>query len=275
MSDETPIHFYDHATGGPETDAVCSKLDETLFNIDGVNITLPVRVRHARSAFATFLVDAREAQAWIAETGLQIVEFWPGVAIMQLVGVDYVDNDLGNYNEAGISFFVRQPGASPGLPVLGALWDMLRGRLASYIHYLPVDQDFTMHAGRFIWGYPKWNTDVEVVPEEGYLLTRVTDQDRLVFSLRCPLGGTGTLKDQKQPSLACRQGRVYKTVGVARGSQVKFALGGEPPELGNHPIAYWLRRLGLPKKPMFCGTMGHMEMDFGPAVSAPVGQPVE
>lgn len=271
---ESPITCYDHASGGPESDAVCRRIDDTLYDIDGTMISLPVRVRHARSAFATFAVDAREAQAWIADTGLQIVEFWPGVALMQLVGVDYIDNDLGNYNEAGISFFVRQPGVSPGLPVLGAIWDMLRGRLASYIHYLPVNQDFTMHAGRFIWGYPKWNTRVDVQPEDGQLLTRVVDQDQLVFSLRCPLGGTGTLKDQQQPSLACRQGQIHKTVGIARGRQVKFSLGGEAPELGSHPIAYWLRRLGLPKKPLFSGTMGHMEMDFGAAVSAPVGQPI-
>lgn len=266
---------YNHQEGGAESDLVCQKLDETLFTIAGKSIPLPVRVRHARSAFATFAVDAAEAQQWIADTGLQIVEFWPGVAIMQLVGVDYIDNDLGDYNEAGISFFVRQPGIAPGIPVLGALWDMLRGKLASYIHYLPVNQEFTMHAGRFIWGYPKWNTHVEVTPDDGQLLTRVEDQGELVFSLRCPLGGSGTLKDQKQPSLACRQGSVYKTVGIARGKQVKFALGGEAPELGHHPIAYWLRRLGLPKKPLFSGTMGHMEMEFGPASSAPVGQAID
>jgi hypothetical protein len=261
--------------GAVATEAVCQKLDDTHYVIDGKRITLPVKVRRARTAFATFVVNAREAQAWIADSGFQIVELWPGTAILQLLGVDYIENDLGDYNEAGVSFFVRQPGAAAGLPVIGTLADMARGKLASYIHLLPVNQDFTMHAGRFIWGYPKWNTGVEIFPEQGQLVTRLTDQGSHVFTLRCPLGGKSTLKEQKQVSLAVRQGRAYKTVGIARGRDVKFRLGGQAPELGDHPIAQWLRRLGLPKRPLMSGTVGQMEMDFGAATSVPVGQSLD
>jgi hypothetical protein len=34
--------------------------------------------------------------------------------------IDYKDNDLGDYNEVAINFFVRQKGKPRGLPWIGA-----------------------------------------------------------------------------------------------------------------------------------------------------------
>jgi hypothetical protein len=46
---------------------------------------------------------------------------------------------------------------------------------------------------------------------------------------------------------------------------VKFSLGGEAPILGDHPIADELRKLGLPKKPIFSGSIANIVMDFAAA----------
>ena len=54
-----------------------------------------------------------------------------------------------------MAFYVRERGATRGIPYLGAWADFLRGRLSTYIHRLPVDQSFTCAAGRGIWGFPK------------------------------------------------------------------------------------------------------------------------
>ncbi len=275
MTENTNIKkWYSHHEGGVDTDQVCKKLSDILYRIDGQEVELPVMVRKARNAFATFLVDSKAAQAWIADSGFEIVELWPGKAIMQVIGVEYIDNDLGDYHEAGFSLYVRQPGARKGLPLIGAMIDIVRGKAASYIHLLPVNQNFTKHAGRFIWGYPKWNTDVHIEQQDNLLVTRFCDQGRHVFTLRCKLGGKSTMKNQQQPSLAVRQGIAYRTVGIANGSGVNFYLGGEEIELGDHPIADELRKLGLPKKPVFSGTIEDLQMTFGVPVTRPVGVPI-
>lgn len=269
----TANSWYDMDEGGADTDLICTKLAEDHYQIDGQDIHLPVVVQKARNAFATFIVDATAAQAWIGDSGFEVVEVWPGKAIMQVVGVEYFENDLGDYHEAGFSFYVRQPGSSRGLPLIGGLLDIVRGRAASYLHLLPVNQDFTKHAGRFIWGYPKWNTDVEITERDNKLVTRFSDQGQHVFTLACELGGTTEVKNQRQLSVATRQGRSYKTLGIANGSGAKFGMGGQLIELGDHPIADQLRKLGLPKKPIFRGTIAELHMEVGAPLVAAAGTP--
>lgn len=249
-----------------DTDAICEKKSELLYTINGHDIQLPVKVGRASNAFATFLVNAKAAQAWIGDSGLRVIEILPNVAIMQMIGVDYQENDLGDYNEAGISFYVYAPGTKKRLPFFSALSAFRKGEATSYIHELPVDQPFTMHAGRYIWGYPKWIADIDIQQSEDAFETTLTADGQLVFSFRCKAGGTTTMKGQKQPSFGVRNGKIYKTVGIANGSGVTFTLGGEAPKLGDHSIAQRLRELGLPKKPIISGSVAQMDMVFDPPV---------
>ncbi len=260
--------------GFKTTDQLCEQITPESYKIVDQTVNLPVEVVRARNAFAIFLVDARAAQEWIADTQLQVVELWPGKALMQIIGVDYQENDLGDYDEAGICFYVRGPGAPKGLPFIGAVRDIIKGTAMSYIHLLPVNQEFTMHAGRYIWGYPKWNADIDICSEDNYLETRFKDAGKHVFTLRCKLGGKMRMKEQLQPSLAVRDNKVYKTVGVARGEGVKFNLGGPSIQLGAHPIADRLRKLGLPKRPLCSGTIEKMSMSFGVPEIIAVGEPL-
>ncbi|MGI9284198.1 MAG: acetoacetate decarboxylase family protein [Pseudomonadales bacterium] len=248
-----------------DTNAICEKKSDTLYIIDGQEVTFPVEVKKAANAFATFLVDAKAAQEWIKDTGLEAIEIFPGMAILQLVGVDYQENDLGDYNEAGVSFYVCPPGVKKGLPFFGAIRSFMKGDAISYIHLLPVDQPFTMHAGRYIWGYPKWVAQIDIEESNGFFETRFCDEGKHVFSFRCKSGGTSTISNQEQPSFGYRGGKLYKTVGIANGKGVKFSLGGEAPVLGDHPIADELRKLGLPKKPIFSGTVADLFMEFDSA----------
>ncbi len=227
---------------------------------------MPVRVREASNAFAAFLINASAAQEWIEDSGLEVIEVFPGKAILQLIGVDYKDNDLGDYNEAGVSFYVHEPSTKNRLPFIGAARAFLKGEASSYLHLLPVNQAFTMHAGRFIWGYPKWVADIAIDENDTYYETTFSDQGRLVFTFRTKTGGNRQIKGQKQPSFGFRGGKLYKTMGVADGDGARFSPGGEAPILGSHPIADELRKLGLPKKPLFSGSISKLTMNFEPPV---------
>jgi Acetoacetate decarboxylase (ADC) len=252
-----------------DTDSVCERKSENRYSINGQEIELPIKVGRASNSFATFLVNAKAAQAWIEDSGLRLIEVFPNVAIMQLVGVDYQENDLGDYHEAGVIFYVYPPGVEKRLPFFGAIRAFMKGEASSYIHELPVNQSFTMHAGRFIWGYPKWIADIDIVQSGDAFETTLSAGGELVFSLRCKAGGTASMKNQKQPSIGVRNGAIYQTMGTANGSGVAFSLGGEAPRLGEHAIAQRLRELGLPKKPIFSGSVANMCMTVGsPLISS-------
>jgi hypothetical protein len=122
--------------------------------IQGREVRLPVVVRDAVSGAATYMVSAAAAARLIPDA-FEPIQPWPGRALCSIAAIQYRDNDLGDYNEVSIAFFVRERGGARGLPYLGTIADVLRGRVATYIRYLPVDQSFTYEAGRTIWGFPK------------------------------------------------------------------------------------------------------------------------
>jgi hypothetical protein len=64
-------------------------------------------------------------------------------------------NPLGNYNEGAIIFPVLTPGENKPCPFFGTLKRLASNSLGSYVYRMPVDQEFTTHGGRFIWGFPK------------------------------------------------------------------------------------------------------------------------
>ena len=75
-----------------------------------------------------YMVDAAAAQKLVPEA-FDVVEAAPGMTQCTLVIVDYRDNDLGDYDEVGVVFFVRPAGQSDA-------------ELGSYIYKLPVNQSF-------------------------------------------------------------------------------------------------------------------------------------
>ena len=80
--------------------------------IQGREVRLPVVVRDASSGAATYAVSAAAARRLIPGDALEPVEVWPGKALCSLAVIQYRDNDLGDYNEVSIAFFVRETGSA-------------------------------------------------------------------------------------------------------------------------------------------------------------------
>src|SRR4051794_16443683 len=77
------------------------------FVIDGETVTLPVHVRSARMIGAQYFVDADAAQELIGYSGLTIARQRANKAVCSLSAVQYLDNDLGPYNEIAVAFVVH------------------------------------------------------------------------------------------------------------------------------------------------------------------------
>ena len=157
--------------------------------IAGTVLTMPVRVRKADVHTAMFSVPADAAQRLIDYSGLEVCRFRPGRAVVTLILARYLDGDLGRYHEFGTCVMVNPVGSQRH--GVRALADA-----AAFVHHLPVDQAFTLEAGRTIWGFPKIMADFAV-------------RDANPFSFEVSEGGRGHIHgshrpDSGRPECCCR-----------------------------------------------------------------------
>ncbi len=232
------------------------------YEIQGRKVEMPVVVRDASSGSATYLVDAAAAHRLLPGDEIELVELLPGRALCSLAIIDYRDNDLGDYNEVTVAFFVRERSAPRGLPYLGALADLLRGRVATYIRHLPVDQSFTCEAGRVIWGFPKTVQRIDFDYAGKRARGHLVADGQHVLTLSLPRGGSRTLPESALRTYSYIGDVAHCTSFISRAEGVGFRLGGAELELGDHPIAHELRSLGLPKRALMTSWMEHMHARF-------------
>ncbi len=230
--------------------------------IQGRVVTMPCIVRDACSATATWLVSARAAQALLPGPELEIAEVMPGRGLLSISCIDYRDNDLGDYNEVSIAFFVRERGASRGLPYAGTAIDMMRGRLPTHIIHLPVNQSFTCEAGRTIWGFPKTVDEIDFDTSGDRALCTWNKDGHNVLRVSLPIGGKRSFPEQTLCTYSYIDGELRKTEFTSSAEDLGIRLRGADIELGAHPIADELRSLGLPKPALMSMWMGKMKARF-------------
>jgi hypothetical protein len=220
------------------------------FTIQGRQVAVPVQVRDATAAVAYYLASAKEAHALIAHTGLRVAQVLPGKTLCSIGTIDYRDNDLGPYYEIAVAFFVREPGER-AVPVIGTALGLIRGTLATYIHQLPVNGEFTCEAGQQIWGFPKFVAEIEVTQAGGQQTSVLRSEARHVLTHTVRMGGSRGFSDRGQVSFSYRDGVLYRTPSKMSGEGVGARLGGATLELGDHALAEELRALRLSKTALF------------------------
>jgi acetoacetate decarboxylase len=226
---------------GQRHDHRASELTTESVTVQGRELRFPIEVRTARSWAAQFLVDRAAAQRIVEPTGLHVVHLGHR-ALFTIAVADYEDSDLDAYQEVGLIFLVTGP----------------RGN-GIYIHHLPVNQEFTLAAGREIWGYPKFLTEISVEKHGG--------------EMRCTLGDVLELEVKRglvptplpaPPTYTALDGVLRLTRFKNRGLATARP-GGAAVTLGSGPIADELRSLGLPKRALATTSMAHFRASFGPA----------
>jgi hypothetical protein len=240
--------------------AADSTASEPVFTIQGRTVRLPVEVRDASSAFATFVVPAARVRSLIGDDRVRPVEPFPGRALCSIAAIEYRDNDLGRYNEIAVAFLVRKAGCA-GRPLL----DLLRGRVGAYIHRLPVTTALSCEAGRKIWGFPKVVADIQMSEHGGRQIGILNVDGEHVLTLSVVRRGRLRFQNAPLDSYAVRDRVLLRTPFVASAERVGLRLGGATITLGRHPVALELRSLGLPKRPLLSGWIGSMRARFGAA----------
>lgn len=236
------------------------------FQIQGEQVRLPVEIRDAETIMAMFSVPAATAQSAIDYSGLQILPARPGRAVCALMFIEYKDGDLKQYLEFGVGFLVRQPG-KPRSGAVGDARSLLTGDSGVFVHRLPVTEEFTLEAGRTIWGFPKCLGDIAIhrspsstrgiVHLDGQLVADL----RVAHGVKVPGAGISSALD----TYSHLDDVTRRIPWQLKASETKLRPGGAHLLLGTHPWADELRRLGLPHAAMFSSSIGHMKMSFAAA----------
>lgn len=224
-------------------------------------VTMPVQVRTAVQHMAMFSVDAAAAQRMIDFSGLQVCRYRPGRAVVVLMLMRYLDSDLGQYLEYGTNVMVNPPGSTAtGVRALQSA--------GAFIHHLPVDQAFTLEAGRTIWGYPKVMADFTVRDGRQFGFdVSINGQLAVGMEFRpgLPVPSAFTSRPQVHPTYSHLDGVTRQTEGEMRLTGVRYRPGGVRLWLGDHPYAKELAGLGLPKRALISSSVENVQMTFGDA----------
>jgi hypothetical protein len=225
--------------------------------------SLPLEIGDCGVVLAVLWADARVAQGLIAPAPLRVVEPVPGRTLVTLMGVDYRDNPWGDYNEAAILFPVSSSGGPTSGPAgrgRDALTTLL-GRAPHLVYRMPVDQAFTMHAGRERLGMPKDQARIDVALPR----VRLEQDGGLVFSLEGPSPGWLPLPSVTLSAVGVRHGEVLRFRSRMGGRGLSVRPGGAAPEIGeHHPLARELRALGLPRRPLFTASVRSARLTIEP-----------
>ena len=226
--------------------------DSPTYEIQGKTVEIPAVVRDASSGTAMYMVDSAAAQALIPDA-FEVAEAAPGQTQLTLVIVDYRDNDLGDYDEVGIVFFVR-PAGKPDV------------ELGSYIYKLPVNQSFTCEAGYKIWGFPKTVEEIDFSYADDSATCKLEMAGKHVLTLTVPRGGDGSTPDAAAVGYTLIEGVPHQNEFVRGGQGEQTLPGGAGVSLvlGDHPLADELRSLGLESAtPILSAWSEHMRGSFG------------
>jgi hypothetical protein len=221
--------------------------------IFGTEVPKPAHIRDARFAGAVYLCRAAEARDLMRGTGLEPVTVG-GRAFSALACIQYIDTDLGPYDEIALQLLVRGPGGKVGL----------------YTAELPVTGEFTLHAGRQIWGLPKWRARTESTFDGRGVRLKLWDGDTRVLAVALDGGPVAapTPMNIPLPVWSVRvdgpnQGELLHGPFPLRAEGFRIRPGGARVALGEHRMSELARRLGMTGSALYTMSAGKISGSLG------------
>jgi hypothetical protein len=229
----------------------------------GQQVAVPVEVRSAKMIGGTFTAPFTATRSLIAYSGLVPTKVAGTLAICMVSAVQYTDSDLGPYNEIALAIAVEDPVDGPSSAA-----GVAAGNVTTFIHRLPVNQEFTCAAGRDIWGFPKWVADISFQERPGKSVALMLDggEQALALAVDTRFAVPMPASEMEMTCYSFRDGVLRRTPWTMRMAGTRMRPGGVSVEVGErNQLADDLRALGFPKKGLVAQSVGHLSCTFGAA----------
>jgi len=213
-------------------------------------VELPILYFDNSNVLAFFLCDSTRVQKMLKGTNLK-----PGLTIGNKTAVaisfyEYRKTTVGIYNEVGVAIPVLQSDDQAPLSGITDLYrDTEKRKLGFYVLDLPVSTEVANAAGREIWGYPKFVTDISFELSEGCFHSKVMDpvSDQEILSIDGCVGFGLNVPPMSAVTYSSLEGKALRTAINVRGKVKLSYPRGMALRVGKsqHVMAKNLRNLGL------------------------------
>ncbi len=133
----------------------------TVMTTEG-RVDLPMFFYDMSARFLNYFVDHERAARLLEGTGLETCRFFNGKALVNLCFMQYREVSIGGYDEVFITIMCYPKAfPKPRLPMTNMLKSNGAGwTIGGYVLEMPVTIPQARAAGREIWGYPKFETEI-------------------------------------------------------------------------------------------------------------------
>ncbi len=213
-------------------------------------VDLPILYYDSSAAMLLFLIDYQRALEKLEGTAWSPQRIGINQAAVALAFFEYRDTSIGAYNEVATCVMVGQNQRSPQWRLPCQLLTNSRKReLGFHIIDLPVTTEAARSAGKEIWGFPKFCTqiDFQLESDRFFGATRDPQTNDFLMKVEGSIGPTLPLPAMDLVLFSHQANELVKTIvdtkatfktGLGRGLQLTVGS-------GDHPMAKNLLDLGL------------------------------
>ncbi|HDH97073.1 MAG TPA: hypothetical protein ENF73_05040 [Proteobacteria bacterium] len=195
-----------------------------------------------------FSADADRVRAALPSNSLHPLTM-KGRAFIGIGAYNYIDTSIGPYGEVGVVVPVVY-GRKPA-PILPLLMESRYSGFGMVVLHLPVTTLVARDAGRGVWGYPKFTSDMRFVITPEFMECRLSEGGKHIFTIRVARRGIPIPDRRPLITYTVKDGDLIKTTVQQRAIfRVSFKPRGSFLELGDHEVADSLRDLGISTKPI-------------------------
>ncbi len=213
-------------------------------------VDLPVLYFDTSNVLAFFLCPKKSVAKLLEGTGLKAGLTIGKYSVVAISFYEYRKTSVGEYNEVGVAIPVLKQGdVAPLSGVTDLFRDIEKRDLGFYVVDLPVTTELANAAGRELWSYPKFVTNIDFSLEKDRFHSKVLDPDSraLILSLDGRLGLGTTVPPLSPVTYSVHKKNLLRTMVNVRGNvKLSFPFGMKlTVGLSEHPMAKRLRALDL------------------------------
>lgn len=226
------------------------KVPNTANHTSSGAVDLPILYFDVSNSIAFFLADKKAVLDLLHGTPFKPVLTFGKKALVGISFYQYRATSIGPYNEVGIAIpVVPRNGTKPFSSLLDLYSNIKTRRTGFYVLDLPVTTAAANAAGRELWGFPKFVTQIDYFQAGRHMHMRVADPEGQGDILSFSGCSNASMKLAPLSVITYSQlnGQPLRTPVNVRGD-VHTSLGGKlrlQVGTSTHPMAQHLRQLGL------------------------------